>query len=236
MNANAVAKHYGSLTPEERFALILAAVARGDETERQRLASAAGRVTFSMPDHAPMADAFMHLAFLFYLELLEEVARYDECYFRADIAFEAFPGRGPCPGRDPADEGAEAGAGAAGDGGAVPVAPGRAGLSLGDRYLRLALAAGFTLRTKAVGWKLFCTRRGIPPLAFWDGMPGFDRLRRALDLTDKAALTADGFLRWLNEARLSGRPAFTAVPLSVEGVADVAEALLRKCLGSCGGA
>ena len=32
MNANAVAKHYGSLTPEERFSLILAAGARGDES------------------------------------------------------------------------------------------------------------------------------------------------------------------------------------------------------------
>jgi len=31
MNANAVAKHYGILTPEERFRLILAASGRGDE-------------------------------------------------------------------------------------------------------------------------------------------------------------------------------------------------------------
>jgi hypothetical protein len=234
MNASAVAKHYDSLTPEERFALILAAVARGDEAEWQRLASAASRVTFSMPDHAPMADAFMHLAFLFYLDLLEEVARYDECFFRADSAFDAFPG--PCPdeGGDPAD--GEAEAEAAPEAGAVPVVSGRAGLSLGDRCLRVALAGGFVLRTKAEGWKLFCTRRGIPPLAFWDGLPGFDRLRRALDLTDKAALTADGFLRWLNEARPDGKPALTVVPLSVAGVADVAEALLRKCLGSCDGA
>jgi hypothetical protein len=37
MNADAVARHYGSLTPEERFRLIEAAVAREYDALRRRL-------------------------------------------------------------------------------------------------------------------------------------------------------------------------------------------------------
>ncbi len=42
MNANAVARHYALLTPEERFQLILAAGARGDDAEQDRLIRAGG--------------------------------------------------------------------------------------------------------------------------------------------------------------------------------------------------
>ena len=56
MNANAVARHYGKLTPEERFALILAAGGR-EEAKQDRLINAGGRITLSMPDHAPSARA-----------------------------------------------------------------------------------------------------------------------------------------------------------------------------------
>ena len=42
MNASTVTKHYGLLTPEERFRLILAAGGRGDEAEQDRLVSTGG--------------------------------------------------------------------------------------------------------------------------------------------------------------------------------------------------
>jgi hypothetical protein len=37
VNAKALAKHYDNLTAEERFRLILAAVARGERDEAERL-------------------------------------------------------------------------------------------------------------------------------------------------------------------------------------------------------
>ena len=95
MNANAVARHYGSLTPEERFRLILAASGRGDEVERIRLVSAAPRITLAMPDHSPFAQAFRELAFLIFIELLAEAGRYTEALaLAAFFLFGLFLGAG----------------------------------------------------------------------------------------------------------------------------------------------
>src|SRR5688572_10020205 len=92
MNASSIARHYGSLTPEERFRLIFAAGASGDEAERDRLVRAGGRITLSMQDHAPYAHAFDELALLVFLELLEEAARYLDALTRADDVDEFFGG------------------------------------------------------------------------------------------------------------------------------------------------
>ena len=71
-----------SLTPEERFRLILAASGRGDEAERDRLVNAAERITLSMPDHSPFAHAFSELALLVFVEMLEDAARYNDAFAR----------------------------------------------------------------------------------------------------------------------------------------------------------
>src|SRR5579872_86977 len=86
IDTKALARHYANLTPEERFRLILAAGARGDEAERDRLLDAGKRITLSVQDHAPYAHAFDHFAFLAFIELLEEAARYSEAFARADDA------------------------------------------------------------------------------------------------------------------------------------------------------
>src|SRR5438094_7129158 len=83
MNATAVARHYGSLTPEERFRLILAAGARGDKAEQDRLASAGGRITLSVPDFSPHARAFADLELITFVELLDAAATYLELFHRA---------------------------------------------------------------------------------------------------------------------------------------------------------
>jgi hypothetical protein len=90
MNANGIAKHYGSLMPEERFRLILAASGRGDEAERDRLAHAGPRITLTMPDHSAYGHAFEELALLVFLELLEEAARYHDTNERAGDALDTF--------------------------------------------------------------------------------------------------------------------------------------------------
>jgi hypothetical protein len=64
MKTNPVAKLYGLLTPEERFRLILAAGARGDQAEQKRLANAASEIALRTADYMPWAKAFNELASL----------------------------------------------------------------------------------------------------------------------------------------------------------------------------
>jgi hypothetical protein len=234
MNANAVAKNYRSLTPEERFRLILAAAGRGDEAEQDRLVQAGGRVERSMQDHAPHALAFIDLGLHMFIDLLEEAARYREAL--------ALPGG---TGGDDGEEedcgaaegeeggGAEGGPGAKAD--AEPIEDDAGERPAWQRYLDLALAAGFTLKTKADGWKLFCERLSVPPFLLWECLPGFDRLQRALALAEEAAFHPGGFLRWLNSIRPAGEPELTEVPMTAEGVADDAAKLFRARVGWWGG-
>lgn len=221
MTWNTVAKQYDRLTPEERFRLILAASGRGDEAERDRLATAAERITLSMPDHSPFAHAFSELALLVYVELLEEAARYNDALLRAGEADDIF-------GDDEAeeDEGTAAEEKPDPKAGAEPTEDAR-DLPFSARMMDLALAAGFMLRTKADGWKRFCDRLSVPPFLLWEGFPGLDRLQRSLALAERAAFVEEGFLRWWNCIRPAGEPEATAVPFTVEEVTDATEKMFR---------
>jgi hypothetical protein len=228
MNTNPVARHYGSLTPEERFRLIVAAAARGDQAERERLTNAGQRITLSMPDHAPHGHAFNELALLVFIELLEEAARYLEALDRADDAEEAFGEEDEGEGSPPEDEpdvtaDSEPAEDYAGDRPAW------------QRSLDLALAFGFTLRTKADAWKLFCERMSVPPFVGWEYLPGFDRLQRALKVAEQAAFVPEGMVRWLNAIRPDGAPEATVEGLiSAQGHADGLERLFRECVARWG--
>jgi hypothetical protein len=223
MNATAVTKHYGSLTPEERFRLILAASGRGDEAERDRLAHAGGRITLSMPGHAPYAQAFNDVSLLTFMELLDEAASYQEAFAVADNTRDTFDIDET---EEESDDTSEGTGGPEQEDSKEPVC---------IRALDVALAAGYMLRTKANGWKLFCERLNVPPFLLWEAFPGFDRVQRALALTDRVAFVPEGFLRWLNHVRPKGEPALTAVPLTVEGVADANEEAYRKRVEWWGG-
>ncbi len=50
MTSAKLSKHYGALGPAERLALVLAAGARNDDVERERLMGSAPRVTWQVPD------------------------------------------------------------------------------------------------------------------------------------------------------------------------------------------
>ena len=230
MNANAVAKLYGNLTPEERFRLILAASARDDETEMDRLTNAGRRIALSMPDHAPFSDAFDELALLTFIELQEEAARYQECFTFADDSLYLF-GAGEAE-EEERDDAAEETDAQVDEG---PVQEDASEKPSCRRTLDIALAAGYVLRTKANGWKLFCERLNVPPFLLWEKLPGFERLQRALALAEKAAFVPEGFLRWLNRVRPKGKPALTAVPLTAEGVADATAEVLRQLVQWWGG-
>jgi hypothetical protein len=90
MKANAVARNYGCLTPEERFRLILAANGRGDDAERERLVNAGGRITLSMFDHAPLVDAFDEITLLVFVELLAEGSSYLESPGKYRVSIESY--------------------------------------------------------------------------------------------------------------------------------------------------
>jgi hypothetical protein len=53
----------------------------------------------------------------------------------------------------------------------------------------------------------------IPPFALWQLLPGYDRLRRALDVLEEnqfragPAFRPEGMLRWLSSIRPPGEPA-----------------------------
>jgi hypothetical protein len=214
MKAPPLAKNYKCLTPEERFRLILAASGRGDEAEAARLVNAGGKITLSMPDHAPFAQAFNDLALLTFIELVDEAAHYQAALDFADDARDTFDA-------DEADEST-----VQKDANEDPVC---------FRTLDIGLAAGYMLRTKANGWKLFCERLNVPPFLIWGIHPGFDRLQLVLAMAEKAAFVPQGFLVWLNRVRPKGEPELTAVPLTVEGVADETEKAFRQRVQWWGG-
>jgi hypothetical protein len=226
MNAQTLAKHYDTLTPEERFRLIFAAGAREDMAERDRLLKAGNRITLSMQDHAPYAHSYEELAMLVYIELLEDSASYMETFSAL------YNNRAPFENSDAAeDDDAEQ------QEGDTPAAEPEAEnhgdalshkLDVWERLYRLVMARGYVLRTKAEGWKLFCERMGFPPFRLYEGFPGFDRLKRAVALAERVAFVPEGFLRWMNEVRPAGEPERTDLPFTVEAVAEDAEAAFRE--------
>jgi hypothetical protein len=230
MNAKAIARHYGSLTPEERFRLILAAGARRDEAERDRLANASGRITFSVRDFQPYAQAFDELNLLIFIELSDEAAGYFEAFRQAEPSddFDDLDDDGEEEEEDgETEEEPEAKAELADEADERP---------LWQRSLDIALAAGFVLRAMSDGWKLFCERLNLPPFWLWEKLPGFDRLQRALTVAEKAAFVPEGMVRWLNRIRPEGKPEVTVESLiSAEKYADASEDLFRERVEWWGG-
>jgi hypothetical protein len=199
--ATSISRHYGSLTPEERWRLLQSAIARGDEPEKERLVSSAGHINLRMRDIAPYLDAAERVEMLMFLELLGEAGGYLEAMERGDEASE----------------------------------------KVWQRFLDVALAKGFHLKTKADGWKLWCERMGMQPFARWEGMPGFDRLKLALDMVDGteklhgAVFVAEGMLAWLNRIRPKGEPKALELYVSPEKVADELEGFFRQEVKRQGG-
>jgi hypothetical protein len=219
MNADALAKMYGTLTPEERFRLILAASGRGDEAEAKRLAMAGERVSFSFAGHMPYSQGFRDLADLTAFELLEDAAEYLESFHDWDDEEDEESEDGDSddgdqaeeePGDDEADKESD---------------PGPSRL---DRFLHITLGRGFLFKTKMNGWKLFCERMGIPPFLLWEPLPGFARLQRAIRIAEQAAFTPEGMVKMLNRIRPKGKEEVTAAALMTpEKYAEDCEAVFR---------
>ena len=242
MNASILAKKYCSLTPEERFRLILAARGRGDEAEGDRLANSGNRLTLSAQDHVPYLNAFDELALLVFIELLDEASGYDDACESADEE--------ACYSFDDDDEEVDSDEAETATGGEAEEEPGakthaeQAEGWAGERPLwqrtrDLAFAAGFMLRTKTEGWKLFCERMHIPPFLLWEMLPGFDRLQRALALAEKAAFFPEDMVRLLNTIRRKNKHEATVATvenlMSAEKVADELAKMFRQRANWWGG-
>jgi hypothetical protein len=93
VNSNALAKHYDTLTPRERLPLILAASAREDEVERERLVRSAPKVAYRVTDFFGLALAFNELSMLHLMELLDTSALYLRALGLSDSDNEKVAGR-----------------------------------------------------------------------------------------------------------------------------------------------
>jgi hypothetical protein len=230
MNTSVLDRNYKTLTPGERFRLLLAAAGRGDEVERERLVRSGKRITLTMPDHSPHAHAFSELAFLTFIELVEDAAHYNEAWLRfCETDFWEKREEDETADTEMEEEVTTRAVKAK----RTPVPAGKR--PLWQRSLELAYADGFMLRTKADGWKLFCERLHIPPFLVWQELPGFERLQEALAQTEKTAFNAEGMLCWLNTVRQKGEPVTTLVLKTVVDIADEAEQAYRKRVAWWGG-
>lgn len=68
-----------------------------------------------------------------------------------------------------------------------------------------------------------------------EDLPGFDRIQRAMKLSEDLAYTQRGFLKWMNQDRPEGDAELTDSPLTAEGMADAAEHAFRTRAQKCGG-
>jgi hypothetical protein len=226
MNSNGFAKHYDKLTPEERFRLIMAAGTRGDEAETDRLTRAAKRISISMPDHSPYVDAFQELILVAYIEMLDSAAFYRECNERFHDQL-----RDSIDTAKNAEDDTEEALTAEDDVVKYP-AWHRAG--------ELVYAAGFLLKAKLAGWKLFCERWSDAPFAAWEeaDFPGLDRLKLALARAEAGTAfpTSADMVRWLNGIRPAGDPEATEADImTAERFADSFDAAFRERVRWWGG-
>jgi hypothetical protein len=244
MTSKSFSKNYGSLTPEERFRLILAASGRGDELERDRLARAGKRIALSMEDHAPYAHAFDDLAMMTFLELLDYSARFFDAIAHIQsvhckngaVGLAGPQSTGNVP--DAAAAELRSAQRAKTEPNGVPEPDGTDGDGTSrdiERDIDRAMAVGYQLRTLANGWKLFCDEMNVPPFIFWKDLPGFNRFRLALALNENAPFGPRQFLQWLNSVRPAGTPEITKTELTAEATASAYKEKFRDRVRWWGG-
>jgi hypothetical protein len=76
MKTNGLARLYDQLTPRERLPLLLAAAARGDDAEADRLANSAPRGLYRLPDYHGLGEGLTLLLLLHVQTLLDRAANF----------------------------------------------------------------------------------------------------------------------------------------------------------------
>jgi hypothetical protein len=237
VTANTVNKLYEWLKPEERFRLILAAGARGDIAERDRLSSTSRLLALRIRDFVPWAQAFSEVSMIIFMGLVEEAAEYQEALLDWSKVYRKL--HQSANQAQALDEDEEADAASADP--SEPAEPSEDEKS--ENFLFEAhLAAGFILKTKFDGWKLFCERLNVPALTIWEVLPGYERLAAIVKQVEGtkakrgAAFLPGGMMRFLREYRPAGHPEPTEAGLiSAEKIARELDEMFRDTVKKHGG-
>ncbi len=88
-----------------------------------------------------------------------------------------------------------------------------------ERWARMAKIFGYRLRIKWLGWVRFCEEMTVPPRHFWVGLPGLDRIERALEVAETVACSDAEFVALANALRKPDRPPIADVRVTVEAAA-----------------
>jgi hypothetical protein len=158
MNTKNLAKNYNQLTPRERVSLILAAVARADDVERQRLLDAAPSVALRASHHYGLGEALIQAAQCHMMSLLDLAMKYRQWW--SLLGWRCF--------RLEADK--EQG-GASGKRAAVAAEAVKGRLCSQARY------HAFLFITHIDGWKQFCSELPIDADVLLEVMPGWQSLK-----------------------------------------------------------
>ena len=150
MNLNSVTKLYVHLKPEERVPLIIAAQARGDAAELERLIESAPRLSCSVADFSDLEQHFLFLSLVARIELLDLAARMQDALAAGESLFDMQG--------DEFDEQLDADA---------------------EQWHRVAKAIGFLFKVRLAGWRLFCEQLLIDADGYWSGLSGTEVLTRA---------------------------------------------------------
>jgi hypothetical protein len=239
VTANTVNKLYEWLKPEERFRLILAAGARGDMAERDRLSNTSRLLALKIRDFVPWAQAFSEVSMIIFMGLVEEAAEYQEALLDWSKVYRKLH-QSANQAQALAEEDDEETDAASAE------SPEPAELSEDEKsenfLFEAHLAAGFILKTKLDGWKLFCERLNVPALVIWEVLPGYERLAAIIKQVEGtkakrgAAFPPGGMMRFLRENRPAGRPEPTEAGLiSAEKIAKELEEMFRDTVQKHGG-
>jgi hypothetical protein len=205
MKADGLAKHYGSLTPEERLPLIMAAAGRKDDAEWERLVSSAPTVTWILRHHFGLSQAFGEVSDIHYMELLSSAAGYLELMWLSETL-------------EPEDEEPEEKAETPEDDEEVDDGEPE---SKQEFFQDGAMYLGYLVKAKLAGWRLFCAEQRVDPEVVWSHLPGYSLVQRAARMAEDLAFTAEG------AARFRERKGYSP-PLTGEEVAAALKELLRE--------
>jgi hypothetical protein len=205
MTTNHLAKLYDTLTPRERLPLIIAAGARGDEAEHERLCTSAPPLAFREPDYYSLARAMGQAVHYHLLTLLDLAARFWQWWGLWMSYGLHDPGTARAKKR-----------------------PRRQG----EADEALAWRAGCVVRYYASrfvahveGWKRFCTELHIDPevqlnfMIGWETIVQTEKQARALAFTPEEA---ERFVR-IETFAVEGDDSLEKGPVPVETVQELAE-------------
>jgi hypothetical protein len=95
----------------------------------------------------------------------------------------------------------------------------------------LALAVGYLLRARVMGWRLFCRKLTAPPFLCWRGLPGFTRVKKALASARDFSFSKDGFRDWFRKME----PESKTVPMTASAAARIIMKRYRDNVQRLGG-